>query len=207
MQSPHESLSINVKRGLLGAVMGNPFYHPGQFDLYDLSGDCRYPALKATLPMGVLGHEGSFAPDGNTYYASSLYGHTLTAIDVSNPLLPTILWTSLNWNVHGLNVSDDGKTLYFADLARNGLDNVAAAGTDSRGLTILDVSQIQSRAANPQVTVISHLTSPEVSTPSRFPSKAQPSSQRLRRRSTISRRSSRRRKRPSACSSSPSATS
>ena len=165
MQSPHESLSINVKRGVLGAVMGNPLYHPGQFDLYDLTGDCRHPLLKATLPMGVLGHEGSFAPDGNTYYASSLYGHTLTAIDVSNPLLPTILWTSLNWNVHGLNVSDDGKTLYFADLARNGLDNVAAAGTDSRGLTILDVSQIQSRAANPQVTVISHLTWPEVSTP------------------------------------------
>ena len=62
-------------------------------------------------------------------------------------------------------MSDDGKTLYFADLARNGFDNVALAGTDSRGLTILDVSQIQSRAANPQVTVVSHLTWPQVSTP------------------------------------------
>jgi len=166
MQSPHESFSLNVTRGLLGAVMGNPAAYPGQFDLYDVSQDCRHPVLKATLPMGVLGHEGSFTPDGLTYYASSLYGHTLTAIDVSNSTAPTILWTSLNWNVHGMNLSDDGNTLYFADLARNGLDQLGApAGSATKGLTVLDVSQIQARKLNPQVSVISHLTWPHVGTP------------------------------------------
>ncbi|MHB8670527.1 MAG: LVIVD repeat-containing protein [Acidimicrobiales bacterium] len=165
MQSPHESLSINVKRGLLGAVMGNPLFHPGQFDLYDLTGDCAHPVLEATLPMGLLGHEGSFAPDGLTYYAASLFGHTLTAIDVSNPRLPRTVWTSADWNVHGLNLSEDGNTLYFADLARNGADAVPIAGTQSKGLTVLDVSQIQARALNPQARVVSHLTWPLVSTP------------------------------------------
>ena len=115
--------------------------------------------------MGVLGHEGSFTPDGNTYYASSLYGHTLTAIDVTNTSLPTIVWTSPEWNVHGMNLSDDGKTMYFADLGNNG-GSFPGSGTDgTKGLTVLDVSQIQARTANPQVSVISHLTWPVVSTP------------------------------------------
>lgn len=165
MQSPHESFSLNVTRGLLGAVFGNPLFYHGQFDLYDVSQDCRYPVLQSTLPTGILGHEGSFAPDGNTYYASSLFGHTLTAIDTSNPLVTRTLWTSLKWNVHGMNVSDDGNTLYFADLARNGLNSFEAAGSETKGLTILDVSEVQSRQLNPQVRVISHLTWPHVGTP------------------------------------------
>jgi hypothetical protein len=166
MQSPHESLSLNAARGLIGAVFANPAFYHGQFDLYDASADCRRPVLKSTLPMGVLGHEGSFAPDGNTYYASSLYGHTLTAIDTSNTLAPTILWTSLKWNVHGMNMSDDGKLMYFADLARNRADALGdLAGTASKGLTVLDVSQIQARALNPQVNVVSHISWPHISTP------------------------------------------
>lgn len=166
MQSPHESLALNEERGLLGAVFANPAFHLGQFDLYDVSQDCREPKLVSTLPTGFLGHEGSFAPDGNTYYSSSLYGHTLTAIDTSNPLVTKTLWISLKWNVHGMNVSDDGNLLYFADLGRNGADALGdLAGTSTKGLTILDVSQIQSRVPDPQVSVVSHLTWPLVSTP------------------------------------------
>lgn len=165
MQSPHESFSINVSRGLLGAVMGNPAFHPGQFDLYSISDDCAHPALDASLPMGVLGHEGSFAPDGNTYYAASLFGHTMTAIDVSTVLAPRVLWASANWVPHGLNISKDGRTLYFADLGNN-TGSLKTTGTDgTKGLTLLDVSQIQARVINPQVSVISHLTWPVVSTP------------------------------------------
>ena len=167
MQSPHESLSLNVTRGLVGAVLGNPLFYPGQFDLYDVSADCTHPVLDASLPMGVLGHEGSFAPDGRTYYATSLFGHTLTAIDVSTPQLPRIVWSSANWSVHGLNLSNDGMTMYFADLGSAGTSPpVSHTGTDgSKGLTVLDVSQIQKRVANPQVRVIGHLTWPQVSTP------------------------------------------
>lgn len=165
MQSPHESFSLNEARGLLGAVFANPLFYHGQFDLYDINADCRHPVLKSSLPMGFLGHEGSFAPDGLTYYASSLYGHTLTAIDTSNTLATKILWTSLKWNVHGMNVSDDGRTLYFADLARNGFNQFEQAGSETKGLTVLDVSQVQDRVINPQVSIISHLTWPHVGTP------------------------------------------
>ena len=165
MQSPHESLSLNVKRGLLAADMGYPTFQPGFFDIYDIAADCRHPALLSSTPLGVLGHEGGFAPDGNTFYASSAGGKTLTAIDVTNPSVPSILWTASNWVVHGLNVSDDGNRIYFADLGSSG-NAFAASGTDgSPGLTVLDVSQIQGRAANPQVSVISHLTWPQVSIP------------------------------------------
>ncbi|MHB8513643.1 MAG: LVIVD repeat-containing protein [Actinomycetota bacterium] len=174
MQSPHESFSINYAQGLLGAVFGNPAFYHGQFDLYSIKNDCQHPTLDSTLPMGVLGHEGSFSPDGNTYYAASLYGHTLTAIDTSNPLATRIVWTSTNWNVHGLNMSDDGNLMYFADLARNGAPDQLGdlTGTATKGMTVLDVSEIQNRGALstnsnllPQARFVSHITWPHVGTP------------------------------------------
>ena len=164
MQSPHESLSLNLKRGLLGAVLGNPATYPGIVDIYDISGDCRAPVLKSSLPTGILGHEGAFSPDGNTFWATSVLG-SLTAIDVTNPATPLPLYTSQAWMPHGLNVSDDGNRIYFADLGSKGKPG-SPSGTDgSAGMTILDVSQIQSRTASPKVAVVSHLTWPDVSIP------------------------------------------
>jgi hypothetical protein len=152
MQSPHESLSINTKRGLLAATMGSPLTAPGFFDVYDISRDCRHPVFKSSTPVAFLGHEGSFSPDGNTFYAASTGGNTLVAIDVSDPTVPVPVWETTGVNYHGLNVSDDGKRLYIADIA------------DS-GLRILDTTQIQKRVSNPQVPVVSFLTWPDVSIP------------------------------------------
>jgi hypothetical protein len=39
MQTPHESLLLNERRGLLVAVMGNPITYPGFVDIYDLNED------------------------------------------------------------------------------------------------------------------------------------------------------------------------
>jgi len=153
MQSPHESLSLNLKRGLLVADMGYPTFNPGFVDVYDLTRDCRHPVLKASLPTGILGHEGNFTPDGNTFWISSTGGKTLTAVDLTDPSRPLPLWTTTDFVVHGLNVSDDGNRLYFADL-----------GSPS-GVTILDVSQVQRRVPNPHVTVVSRLTWGNVSIP------------------------------------------
>jgi hypothetical protein len=156
MDSPHESLNLNVKRGLLVADMGNPLTTVGWVDIYDVSQDCRHPVLKSSTPLGILGHEGTFSPDGNTFWVSSTGGHTITALDISNPTVPTILWVGTQWVAHGMNVSDDGNRLYVADIAN--FDPTA-------GLTILDVSQVQQRKAVPQVSVVSHLSWPEVSIP------------------------------------------
>src|SRR5437588_10939448 len=45
MLYPHESLKINERRQLLGAVRGEA---GPEFDVYDVSGDCRYPQLLAS---------------------------------------------------------------------------------------------------------------------------------------------------------------
>src|SRR5438067_12476823 len=152
MQSPHESLSINTKRGLLAADLGNPITYPGHVDIYDISKDCRSPVLDASLPVSIMGHEGNFAPDGKTFWSSSPSG-SLAAIDVSNPQVPIPLWSTTQYRPHGLNISNDGTRLYFADL-----------GSD-HGLTILDVSDVQKRVANPQPKLVSHLTWSNVSIP------------------------------------------
>ena len=50
MQTPHESLVLSEKRGLLAAVMGNPGTAPGFVDVYDLNGDCRHPSFSPARP-------------------------------------------------------------------------------------------------------------------------------------------------------------
>jgi hypothetical protein len=152
MVSPHESLRVNQERGLLVANMGMPFAYPGFLDVYDISKDCRNPKLASSTPLGLLGHEGGFAPDGLTYYVASAQ-NLLTAVDLSDPALPQVIWTGTSWKPHGVSVSNDGNTLYMADVS------------DRAGLTVLDVSQIQARKPNPGVTAISHLTWSEVSIP------------------------------------------
>lgn len=149
MQSPHESVAINAKRGLLAAAMGTPAFAPGVVDIYDVSQDCRAPVLKSSLPVGILGHEGNFAPDGLTYYVSGLDSGELTAVDVSNPSLPRPLWTQ-RYVAHGMSIREDGSRAYLATRS---------------GLVILDTTQIQERVANPAVPVVSRLDWYPMSTP------------------------------------------
>jgi len=159
MQTPHESLRLNHKRGLLVADMGYPTFHPGFLDVYDVTEDCRQPALQSSIPIGVLGHEGGFAPDGKTFYIASLYGHTLQAIDLTNPQAPVVLWSTAEYQPHGVSVSNDGNRLYIAE---NAFDESQG---DFSGLTILDVSEVQKRETNPSVPMVSRLTWPQLSTP------------------------------------------
>jgi hypothetical protein len=149
MQSPHESVLLNQKRGLLVAVAGNPATYPGVVDVYDVSADCRAPELQSSLPVGVLGHESGFAPDGNTYYATSLFNGTITAIDLSNPKLPVPVWEGTHIS-HGLTISNDGNRAYLAA---------------DFGLKILDVSEVQARKQNPQVREVGRVTWKSLSIP------------------------------------------
>lgn len=155
MQSPHESLSINTKRGLLAANMGNAFTYPGVVDIYDISGDCRYPVLKSSTLSGILGHEGAFSPDGNTFWVTSAGAGTMAAIDVTDPANPVRLWSSFDYRIHGENISDDGTRFYGARLA---------SGQDD-GLTIFDVSEIQQRKPDPQVKVVGQTRWANISIP------------------------------------------
>ncbi|MEA2158455.1 MAG: hypothetical protein QOD66_835, partial [Solirubrobacteraceae bacterium] len=149
MLAPHESLNLNARRGLLAAEMGSAGTLPGLMAIYDVSQDCRHPALDATTLAARFGHESGFSPDGNTFWIAG--GEGIAAVDVSDPKHPRTLWDG-NVFAHGLNVSDDGNRLYDADPI-NG------------NLAILDVSQIQARAAHPVVREISRLTWGTVSIP------------------------------------------
>lgn len=151
-----ESLKVNEKRGLLAAV-GAPLL-PGAgaaiFDIYDISKDCTKPRLlnrlagsNLTTPLPIPGaHEGGFSPDGNTYWSSGAYYGSLTAIDVSNPEQPEVVWNGASGlNSHGFSVSEDGNTFYAVTAA-------------PAGVRILDVSDIQARKAFPMVRTIGELT-------------------------------------------------
>lgn len=161
MQSPHESMSLNVERGLLVSVLGNAVQAPGVLEIYDVKADCRRPKLLNRLVDGVplapnleakIGHEGQFSADGLTYYASG--GSQLTAIDVKDPSAPRFIAADDSINSHGLSTSADGRLLYAANLA------------DPRaGLIVYDVSSIQDRKAAMQFRELSRLTWPNITIP------------------------------------------
>ena len=136
--------------------------------MYDVSQDCRKPALKSTSPLGILGHEGGFSPDGRTYWASTTADRGLTAIDLTDPTLPSILWRAQDVGVHGLSISDDGKRAYLADVAsdRGYTQNYYSQITNGGGgMRVLDISEVQNRILAPQVTEIGYVTWPEVTIP------------------------------------------
>jgi hypothetical protein len=142
MNTPHESLVLSRRRGLLVAVAGNLLTNVGQIDIYDVSKDCRSPVLKSSTPVGFLGHESGLAPDGRTFYSASPAGQTIVAVDISNPSVPVPIWIG-NYDSHGLSIREDGNRAYVA-------------GIDS-GLIVLDTTEVQSRVPNPTVTEVARL--------------------------------------------------
>jgi hypothetical protein len=157
MLTPHESLQVNQQRGLVAAVAGTPAIGPGIVDVYDASKDCRRPILKS-LPnlAGIIGHESGMAPDGKTFYSGNpTPGGQVAAVDVSNPTLPRTLKV-VNHPSHGISLSPDGNRAYFTSLS-------------PAKLTIQDVSQIQSRVANPAVRTVGSVswdgTIPQIAIP------------------------------------------
>lgn len=151
---PWEALKVNPARQLLGAATGGPIIAAAYFDVYDISGDCAHPKLlnglagtPLELPDNLLGHEGNWSPDGRTYWATGMLGGTITAIDVSNPATPSIIYTGLAGfpGNHGAEFSADGKRLYLATAS-------------PAGVLILDVSDIQDRVAAPTIRQIGQVT-------------------------------------------------
>jgi hypothetical protein len=139
-----ESMKTNEKRGLLGGVAAGPIVGVGLFDVYDLNADCAQPQLQntfdgLTVPVNAVGHEGNWAPDGLTYWSSGVAGGSLTAIDVTNPKQPRIVYTGTSViNNHGFSLSEDGNRMYLTT-------------SFPAGLTILDVSDVQKRLPVPVI--------------------------------------------------------
>src|SRR3954452_15859 len=151
MLSPHESLNLNVKRGLLAAVDGNPATYPGVVSIYDAHADCRHPVHNFTGLIARLGHESGFSEDGKTFYATGTAYQAITAIDVTDPKAPHPIWQG-DVTSHGMTLSDDGNRADIAD-------------PTGRNMLILDTTEIQQRKPNPQAREISRLTWDRASIP------------------------------------------
>jgi hypothetical protein len=151
MLSPHESVVLNQKRGLLAAVNGNPGTEPGLVSIYDVSKDCRHPEHDYTGLLAKLGHESGFSMDGKTFYATATAYKMITAIDVTDPKAPHVVWQG-NILSHGMSLSDDGNRAYVAD----------ATG---HNMLILDTSEIQARKPEPKSKEISRITWDRASIP------------------------------------------
>ena len=168
MLDPWESLKVNERRQLLAADNAQNGGGGPEIDIYDISQDCRHPQLLASVPVGtgtdggmvspVIGHEGSWAPDGLTYYGGDLRNAQYYAVDTTDPTKPKLLstWRPGFANVHGMSISDDGNRGYFVSLGfGTGLTDPNVP--PSNGLLIYDLSEIQARTANPQAKLVSKL--------------------------------------------------
>ncbi|SDH76497.1 LVIVD repeat-containing protein [Rhodococcus triatomae] len=138
-----ETLKVNKERKLLAGTAVPVGLGAAYFSVYDIS-DCAHPKLlnpgpgtDLTMPLPFTSHEGGFSPDGNTYWASGVAPGFLSAIDISDPSNPHIVWQGLTGiEEHGFGISPDGNRLYLSALA---------------GITVLDVSAVQRRDPHPHV--------------------------------------------------------
>ncbi|WP_124708611.1 LVIVD repeat-containing protein [Gordonia insulae] len=137
-----ETLKVNRERKLLAATAVPLLWGGGFFAVYDIS-DCEHPKLLnargpgIATPLPFTSHEGGFSPDGRTYWASGLSPGHLSAIDISNPAQPRVIWQGLHSFLgHGFGISPDGNRMYLSNMA---------------GVTVLDISAVQRRAPYPQV--------------------------------------------------------
>jgi hypothetical protein len=85
----------------------------------------------------VLAHESGLSPDGNVFWAASTSTDYIFAVDISDALLPTVIYQS-NFGSHGINIGDDGSRTYLSQ--------------SGAGLMILDTTEVQDyvgKAATP----------------------------------------------------------
>lgn len=140
-----ESLKVNAKRGLLvgtSVPVGTGF---GYIAVYDIAKDCTRPRLlnpgvgtNLAMPIPITTHEGDFSPDGKTYWASGPIAGHLSAVDITDPANPMVVWSGITGIMgHGIGFSPDGRQLYASTLA---------------GITVIDVSAIQDRRPRTVVT-------------------------------------------------------
>jgi hypothetical protein len=157
MANPHETLRANAPRKLLAAAQNNG----PDFAVYDLSADCRTPALKGEIQLtGSQAHMGNFAPDGRTYYVGQNnrgIGGFLYVVDLDDVAHPKELppWQFLgDGRPHGIWLNAAGTRLYAG---QPGLFGNTGSSIGPDGLVIDDVSDYQFRRPNPQIRIVSKL--------------------------------------------------
>ena len=135
MLDPWESLKVNERRQLLAADNGQNGGGGPEIDIYDLSGDCRFPQLLASVPVGT-GTDGGASrrrrssgtkvagrPTASPTTAATSRNRSYYAVDMSRSDEAQVLIATFDMpddrtgaTVHGLSISDDGNRAYFVSL-------------------------------------------------------------------------------------------
>ncbi|MBF6209670.1 hypothetical protein IU433_05095 [Nocardia puris] len=146
-----ESLKVHAGRKLLVGAGAPVLTGAGLLSVYDIS-DCAHPRLLNTgagtdlsSPLPITAHEGGFSPDGRTYWSSGTAPGLVSAVDLTDPAEPRVVWQGLaGFSMHGMGFSADGETLYLAD--------------NFGGMKIMDISAVQRRDPAPEVRELVHMT-------------------------------------------------
>ncbi|MFJ4655237.1 LVIVD repeat-containing protein [Nocardia sp. NPDC088792] len=146
-----ESLKVNDARKLLVGIGVPALTGYGLIAVYDVS-DCAHPVLlnpgpgtNLSMPVPLTGHEGGFSPDGRTYWSSGVVPGIVSAVDLTDPSQPHVIWQGMpGMSMHGMGLSADGNRMYLAN--------------NMGGMSVLDTSAVQRRDPNPQVPVLSQTT-------------------------------------------------
>jgi len=163
MRDPWESLHVNQKRKLLGAVESENGTGIGNgFEVYDVS-DCRHPVLKSSIELpNSHGHAGNWSQDGETYYATNGFrgvGGIMPVVAVDDPANPKWLldWQfNGNGRAHDTNTNADG-TREYSPQPGFLTAPVGSSSFGPEGLIILDTSDFKARLPNPQMRIVSTL--------------------------------------------------
>ena len=163
MRDPWESLHVNAKRKLLGAVESENGTGIGNgFEVYDVS-DCRHPVLKSSIGLpNSHGHAGNWSQDGETFYVTNGFrgvGGIMPVVAVDNPANPQ--WLG-NWQfngdgrAHDTNTNAEG-TREYSPQPGFLTAPVGSSSFGPEGLIILDTSDFKDRLPNPQMRIVSTL--------------------------------------------------
>ena len=123
MQTPHESLILSEKRGLLAAVMGNASTYPGFVDIYDVNADS----------VSQLESEGSIGTGSLEDFVSKLSKPRAAWVMVpcGKPTEDTVKELAARFEKDDI-IIDGGNSYYRDDIAR-------AEALGARGVRYLDV--------------------------------------------------------------------
>ena len=171
MVDPLESMKVNDRRQLLGAARSLNSPDGPVVDLYDISVDCRSPRwVSRTMPPRLpndgssepplRADEGTFSPDGATYYGTNLRTGSIFPIDIGDPEKPKVLaeWSMpFNQRTSGLSISEDGNRAYLTLYGQGSAAFQRDTQSFNNGIVIADVSDVQARRKSPRINVISAL--------------------------------------------------
>ena len=160
--SPHESLLLNKKRGLLAAVLGNAAHQPRR--PRHLRRADRLPAPEAAVHARRRRCSATRAASRPTARRSTVQRRRPDASPRSTSPTrpqPTPIFQQLGVNYHGLRLSDDGRTMYVANIG-----NPTSGASPPAGCGSSTSAEIQDRKSRtPRSTVLVDLTWPERSIP------------------------------------------